>query len=135
VTATELYSTNDGIPNWWRAAYFGGNGSTTDQLSCATCDPDGDGFDNYKEYIANTDALDVRYYPRIFAITQTNSDVMLQFNSSLGQRLVFERSDTLMTESWEAIASNVWGRTDATAAIDTNGAVQPQRFYRARVLP
>jgi hypothetical protein len=135
VSVTELYSTNDGIPNWWRAAYFGGNGSMTDQLSCATCDPDGDGFDNYKEYVANTDTLDARYYPRIFAITQTNSDVMLQFTSSLGQRLMFERTDMLSPASWEAVASNVWGRTDVTAVTDTNGAAQSQRFYRARVLP
>jgi hypothetical protein len=42
----------DGIPDWWRAAYFGGSGTTSNNQSCATCDPDGTGQDNLFKYIA-----------------------------------------------------------------------------------
>ena len=40
-TAVNRYqdSVGDGIPDWWRAQYFGGNGTTTNALSCATCRP------------------------------------------------------------------------------------------------
>ena len=34
-------SVGDGIPDWWRERYFGGDGATTNGLSCATCDADG----------------------------------------------------------------------------------------------
>jgi hypothetical protein len=43
-------SVGDGIPDWWRQFYFG-NGTTTNDLSCATCDPTGDGYDNYMKYL------------------------------------------------------------------------------------
>ena len=44
----------DGIPNWWRAAYYPpGNGSTTNNPgSCATCDYDGTGQNNLFKYVA-----------------------------------------------------------------------------------
>ena len=43
-------SVGDGITDAWRAAYFGGDGTTTNSQSCATCDPDGDGMSNLQEY-------------------------------------------------------------------------------------
>ncbi len=48
-------SVGDGIPNWWRAQYFGGNGSTTNSQSCAACDADGTGQDNLFKYVAGLD--------------------------------------------------------------------------------
>jgi Tol biopolymer transport system component len=45
----------DGIPDEWRAYYFGGTGTTTNSQSCATCDPDGDGMSNLQEFLAGTD--------------------------------------------------------------------------------
>ena len=43
-------SLNDGIPNWWRAYYFGGNGTTTNIQSCVSCDPTDDGFTNLQKF-------------------------------------------------------------------------------------
>jgi hypothetical protein len=48
-------SVGDGIPDWWRALYFGGSGTTTNSLSCASCDPDGDAVSNLLEYLRGTD--------------------------------------------------------------------------------
>ncbi len=48
-------STGDGIPDAWRQQYFGGDGTTTNNLSCALCDPDGDGQNNLTEFLAGTD--------------------------------------------------------------------------------
>jgi hypothetical protein len=47
-------SVGDGIPDWWRAQFFGGTGSTTNNQSCAACDPDVDGMSNLQEYLADT---------------------------------------------------------------------------------
>lgn len=49
-----LDSVGDGISDWWRVLYFGGNGTTTNASSCATCDPDGDGMNNLTEFLDGT---------------------------------------------------------------------------------
>src|SRR5689334_17236596 len=50
-------SLNDGIPDAWRLRYFGPE-FATDSRALATADPDGDGANNYLEYITGTDPLD-----------------------------------------------------------------------------
>ena len=61
IQAATPNSVGDGIPDWWRAQYFGGNGATTNSQSCATCDPDGDGVNNLAEYLAGSDPDDHTY--------------------------------------------------------------------------
>ncbi|NQU12387.1 hypothetical protein HQ590_16450 [bacterium] len=53
--ATNPDSVGDGIPDWWRQQYFGGDGSTTNERSCATCDSDGTGQNNLFKYVAGLD--------------------------------------------------------------------------------
>ena len=57
------------LSDWWRALYFGGDGSTTNAQSCATCDADGDHANNWQEYIANTIPTDPDSLFRITAIS------------------------------------------------------------------
>ena len=47
-------SVGDGISDWWRKHYFGSS-SSTNSSSCVSCDPDGDGFSNWEEYLNGTD--------------------------------------------------------------------------------
>ena len=39
----------DGIPDWWRLEYFG-TPTTTNSSSCASCDPENDGFTNLEKF-------------------------------------------------------------------------------------
>ena len=39
----------DGIPDWWRLEYFG-TPTTTNAASCASCDPENDGFTNLEKF-------------------------------------------------------------------------------------
>jgi Concanavalin A-like lectin/glucanases superfamily/Divergent InlB B-repeat domain len=48
-------SVGDGIPDCWRQLYFGGNGQSTDSLSCANCDVNGTGQNNLFKYVAGLD--------------------------------------------------------------------------------
>ena len=57
-------SVGDGIPDWWRKRYFGSS-STTNSTSCASCDPDGDGFSNLEEYLAGTNPNDASSKPNV----------------------------------------------------------------------
>jgi len=51
-------SIGDGILDWWRQKYFGSPNSTN-SMSCASCDPDGDGISNLQEYQLGTDPTDI----------------------------------------------------------------------------
>jgi uncharacterized repeat protein (TIGR03803 family) len=50
-------SVGDGIPDWWRAHYFGGSGTTTDDTSCAACDPVNDSFTNLEKFQCSLNPL------------------------------------------------------------------------------
>ena len=134
VVVTEVSTVNDGIPDWWRAYYFPGH-TITDNVNCATSDPDGDGLNNLKEYMAGTNPRDGRSVNRIFTVAPTNGRIRVEFTSFLGQKFVIERSDTLAPAVWTNVSGTVWGRTDATGVTDTNAASSTRRFYRVRVLP
>jgi hypothetical protein len=54
---------NDGIPAVWRQQYFGPS-YATDPRAAATADPDGDGANNYQEFLAGTDPLNAYSVPR-----------------------------------------------------------------------
>jgi 1,4-alpha-glucan branching enzyme len=47
----------DGIPDWWRLLWFG-NSSFTDATSCASCDFDGTGQNNFFKYVAGLNPTD-----------------------------------------------------------------------------
>jgi hypothetical protein len=50
-------STGDGIPDWWRAKYWGHTTALASDLSRATDDPDKDGLSNLQEYLNGTHPL------------------------------------------------------------------------------
>jgi hypothetical protein len=62
-------SVGDGISDRWRLQYFG-SATTTNSSSCATCDPDGDTYNNLQEYTMGTDPMNSASYPP--AVTSTN---------------------------------------------------------------
>ena len=136
VTVTSRFSTADGIPDWWRQYFFGGDGKTTNDQSSISADPDGDGMNNLAEYQAGNNPLDDRSVVRIFALTATGTAVRLHFTSELGQEFTLERSVDLGLGGWTNIASNVWGRLDATSVEGgLNSNRSDKAFYRIRVMP
>ncbi|MHB8519340.1 MAG: LamG-like jellyroll fold domain-containing protein [Limisphaerales bacterium] len=58
----------DGIPDSWRQKYFGTN-FVNDPRAAATADPDGDGANNYQEFLAGTDPLDANSVPSVLLVS------------------------------------------------------------------
>ena len=135
VVAVARDSVGDGLPDWWRALYFGGNGKTTNSLSAAFADPDGDGLNNLQEFTAGTDPMDYRSLVRVIGINSTGANIGVVIQSSLGQRFQVEKRDQLTGGSWSILTTNIWGRTDETSLFDSNATGRPYRFYRITVTP
>jgi hypothetical protein len=68
----DVFSDTDGIPDWWRLAYFGHALGSAADLSRGSDDADGDGVSNLTEFSHGTDPLNAGSFPTLppFSIGQ-----------------------------------------------------------------
>jgi PKD repeat protein len=126
-------SVGDGIPNAWRAQYFGGTGTSTNSISCATCDPDHDSVSNYQEYIADTNPTNALSFFRI-QIIRNSSGTSISFQSSANRTYTLQARSNLTSGVWSSVSgqSNISG--DGSMMTLTNlPSPGPQRLFRIAV--
>jgi hypothetical protein len=128
-----LDSVGDGIPDLWRARYFGGWGTTTNAISCATCDPDGDGANNYQEYIADTIPTNALSYFHLQGITSL-PNVAVSFQSSSNRSYTLYADADLSTGTWSNVSgqANVPGTGGLLTLTNPSPANLPM-FFRVGV--
>ncbi len=126
-------SVGDGIPDWWRAQYFGGSGTTTNALSCAACDIDSDNATNYSEYVADTSPTNALSYFHIQSIAH-EAGFAVFYQSSASRKYTLYYRTNLTSGAWTNIPSqtNIPGSGGVDRLIDPETAGTP-RFYRLGV--
>jgi hypothetical protein len=130
-------SVGDGIPDSWRAKYFGGSGAMTNTQSCATCDADGTGQNNLFKYVAGldpTNAVSV-FNLKISSVTGQQGQQNLLFNPvATGRTYLPEFRTNLTFGGWSSLTSYTGPTTNGNQVTitDTN-AVEPQKFYRVHI--
>ena len=130
VTVVARDSVGDGVPDWWRALHFGGDGKTTNAVSAANADPDGDRVNNLGEFLAHTDPMDYRSVLRIFDFAPTGTAWNVSFASMLGSHYHADRTTNLVSAAWTNVSGMFCGHSDSTVFVDTNAAALPRAFYR-----
>ena len=135
-TAPDRYldSVGDGIPDWWRAQHFGGDGRTTNEDSCATCDPDQDHFPNSSEHGAGTLPMDPDSCLGIDDVHWLDSsNIVVAWQSVLGKSYRLQRSTNLLGDAFTAtVATDI----DAASLLTTFTDAPPvadHLFYRISV--
>jgi hypothetical protein len=126
-------SVGDGISDSWRATHFG-SAATTNATSCATCDPDGDGFSNAQEYLAGTNPQDSSNLLRVNSFFPSGSDVDIAFGTVFGMNYRVEYTSDLVTGTWLVLSNNIPGSGGTIQIIDPGAIGQSNRFYRVRLL-
>jgi hypothetical protein len=136
-TNANFDSVGDGIPNWWRALYFGGDGSTTNVPgSCTLCDPDGDGMNNLQEYLTGTDPTDPTSAFRITKISIIGSDLAITWTTCPNQTNQLQRSNVLGPGvSWSSVGPLTITAGSFANQTDFGAATNPPAFYRVRRVP
>jgi subtilisin family serine protease len=131
-TITALDSDRDGMPDYWEIA----NGFDKMDLTDAALDADNDGLTNVQEFLGGTNPRDATDPTRILGTRMSGSDFFFTFKSVAGHTYRIEYKDQLTDPAWQPLGTDIPG-TGTPIEIPDPGiiAVQPSRFYRARVLP
>ena len=135
IPASRLDSVGDGIPDWWRAQYFGGDGRTTNDQSCATCDPDEDGYPNRSEYGAGTLPKDFNSYLAIMepVLTPESPHPVIIWQSATGKNYRIQCSTNLLTDGFTVPVTTGVAATPLINAYTDTTANAGTCFYRIAV--
>jgi hypothetical protein len=130
-------SVGDGIPDWWRAQYFGGGGTNTNSVSCATCDADATGQKNLFKYVAGLDPTNPAsvFVLKIANVTGQPTQKNLIFNPLATGRTYTTQFTTNLVGTTYATLPGIGGpTTNGTEVTVTDlNAVEKQKFYRIRI--
>jgi PKD repeat protein len=132
IVATSVDTVGDGIPDWWRALYFGGSGTTTDATSCATCDLTGTGQNNLFKYVADLNPTDPASRLAIISISTSNDDVHLIWVGGTSAWQYLESSPTLVSNQWSASSTNPPPTAITNSVIHTGATTATNLFYRIK---
>lgn len=134
VAATMTSTPNDGIPDAWRALYFGGSGTTTNSQSAAWSDPDDDGMSNYQEFLAGINPTNAASVFKLVALNPNLSANAVRLQSAAGTVYRVEYRDDLTAGGWSILADQILGTGANMFLADPAAGSLPKRFYRAQVL-
>jgi len=104
----DVDTVGDGIPDWWRARYFGGDGAATNSDSVATADFDCDGRSNREEYLADTCPTSAvsRFEITGFAVVSNAIHITWTGGSNSWQSVECRNSLT-DTNGWKILYTNI----------------------------
>jgi hypothetical protein len=115
----------DGIPDSWRLRYFG---SVYNYLSVSNADADGDGMNNWQEYIAGTDPTDPK---SCLPLTPAQSQIRsINWPSVTGKTYIIQRSTLLFPPQWTSVSTNAGTGTTMEFDDATGGNIY---VYRVQV--
>jgi hypothetical protein len=116
----------------WIGGFYTGDDLANEAISGRFSDPDGDGADNWSEYIAGTAPTNRLDHLRIECALITNVTCWLEFNSRTGRLYGVESASALdVTNVWNTVTNDISG-TGSPIALPA--AIQDtQRFYRLNV--
>jgi len=134
----DVFSDTDGIPDWWRLAYFGHALGQANDHSHGSDDADGDGVSNLTEFLAGTDPLNPASVPAppAFNITQivmTTTNVQVSCSTATNWSYQLQCRSSLDAASfWSNIGSTASGTGGTVVFSDSVAFTNSTRFYRVQ---
>jgi hypothetical protein len=130
----DVFSSGDGIPDWWRLAYFGHALAQAADNSRAADDADGDGASNIGEFLAGTDPTSSASVFRITQVASAGSDVQISCSTVSNRSYQLQRRDTLSIAAlWINVGSPIAGSGGILTLAHPGGATNSAEFYRVQI--
>ncbi len=126
-----LDSNANGLPDAWEEAWFGGYTNAVPDA-----DPDGDGFSNLQEYVADTRPLDGQSYIRITGISREaeGERITVGFTSADRVYQLYSRDGLHYGGgAWQAASGFEAGAAGTMTLTDTNGLPSRLRVFKVQV--
>lgn len=134
VTLTET-KTDDGLPTWWVLKYFGAAGGTGGgSIFSAAADPDGDGLNNWQEYLAGTDpnGADSVFKAEVDS-KPSGAGIVLKWKSAYpGQKFGVWRCADL-TSGFQLIKGNIGATPPENSFEDDTATGNGPYFYKIQI--
>ena len=119
----------DGIPGSWRLQYFG-DGLSAQGGAAANADPDGDGQNNLKEFLAGTSPVDPASVLRA-SIGQSGNNILILFTTVAGKSYRLEQATELGAgANWQALQQHIPGTGGTIEVAVADSGSQPRIFFR-----
>jgi glycosidase len=132
----DVFSDSDGIPDWWRLAYFGHALGSAADLSRGSDDADGDGVSNLTEYLHGTDPLNSASFPTLppftlgpIAIVGNNIQLSCPTTTNWTYQLQYRAQPNPATP-WSNFGPAVAGTGGTIVLSATMNATNSTGFYR-----
>ncbi|MBU0678513.1 MAG: S8 family serine peptidase [Verrucomicrobia bacterium] len=125
--SVELHDADhDGMPNDYEQEYFGGITNAT-----GSGDADGDGEDNYSEYVADTIPTNgISFWQAVISVTTNTTNRRIRFDTALNRWYDLQYKSDLR-EAWSNLQTDVEGTGNPISLTDTNET--SHRYYRLGV--
>lgn len=131
---TDVFSDSDGIPDWWRLAYFNHAIGSAADLSRGGDDADGDGMSNYAEYRAGTNPLNSSSVFKITAVHPSATNVMVSWSTITNHTYQLQRRvDLGASGAWSNISSTIPGTGGIASQVDPSAPAATAQYYRVQV--
>jgi alpha-amylase len=128
----DVASDTDGIPDWWRLAYFGHALGLASDKSRGTDDADGDGVSNLNEFLAGTNPLEANSVFKIMGAIRASNEVQLLWTTRANQTYQLQQSDGPGNgASWTNFGPAITG-TDGVVTQSVGAAAGASRFFRVQ---
>jgi alpha-amylase len=130
----DVFSDSDGIPDWWRLAYFGHALGQAADKSRSSDDADGDGVSNLSEFLSGTVPIDPGSLFKITSAAIVGEQMQVICTSETGRFYQLQQRDNLITAgAWLDVGPETGGTGTAITLNGDPGVTNSESYFRVRV--